>query len=291
MLLIIMIFKILLITSIYLINNVNSYNLIPNVKTRRLNTRKEVTVYEPNWTDKTTPSVMLFTGADGIIPPEIYNEFLSQLSSEKISVHVGINDEDSIREELEYMENNYSNITLVGHSSGCMGAIKACLNNNNIKQLILMDPVDNRFFTEFLKTMVKNNLPFFKDERSIQLSTIDKGVIINAARAYEWNIYPLRVPFIPTFSLKPDDVDFSDTQVVYIEAKDYGHADIIDRRWSNIMHSTAIVGNDNRSLESLNVYKEWLSKIISSVVYPVDDINKEIKDYGVNYKIKSGWYN
>ena len=115
MLLIIMIFKILLITSIYLINNVNSYNLIPNVRTRRLNTRKEVTVYEPNWTDKTTPSVMLFTGADGIIPPEIYNEFLSQLSSERISVHVGVNDEDSIRLFVSLQDWSWGQYLLMGN--------------------------------------------------------------------------------------------------------------------------------------------------------------------------------
>ena len=72
----------------------------------------------------------------------------------------------------------------------------------------------------------------------------------------------------------------------YIDtAHDYGHSDVLDTLWSDLMHVTLSRGNDNRDQEVLNEYLNWLAEEITNFICQNNNISK--KDiYNYCLKIK-----
>ena len=53
-----------------------------------------------------------------------------------------------------------------------------------------------------------------------------------------------------------------------IKAENYGHSDVLDIDYSNLMHSLRLsVGNNNRTKENLYQYHTWLAQVINSFKY------------------------
>ena len=79
---------------------------------------------------------------------------------------------------------------------------------------------------------------------------------------------PFGIPFIPFGSLKSKDLILSKKCKIYnIEAKNYGHCDILDYPYSNYMHrSRMAVGNSNRSHVNLNNYHKWAANLIKTKI-------------------------
>ena len=104
-----------------------------------------VKVFEPYNIEKNQTSCIIFyTGANSLIPGEIYSDFINKLASKNFSVHVSPNNQE-LSEDLVYqLTDEYREVIPVTHSSGCINAIKNCNKNRGIKKAIFMDPVDNR---------------------------------------------------------------------------------------------------------------------------------------------------
>ena len=177
----------------------------------------------------------------------------------------------------------------MGHSSGSMNAINLCNTNKNIKKIILLDPVDSR--------VISNNMPFdengdigfkinifnknkkeIKDKNknknknnknnNIVLKNTWSVLFLNAKKSYEWNLFPFKIPFIPVFSLDKNLIEFENDNgtIEYLEASEFGHTDILDSLWSDIMYSTISNGYEDRDSDKLSKYQDTLSFIIKSFI-------------------------
>ena len=126
-----------------------------------------------------------------------------------------------------------------------MSALNSCENNNLISKIILLDPV---------KT------PTFKREKD--LDYLKKVLILDAELSYKWKDGFPYVPFIPFLKINNDDLSVSNKKIRRIMIKNYGHTDLIDNPWRDIMHNLKISsGNNNRSYDSIKKYYNKLCKI------------------------------
>jgi hypothetical protein len=244
-----------------------------------------VKVFEPYNIEKNQTSCILFyTGANSLVPGEIYTDFINKLAGKNFSVHVSPNNQE-LSEDLVYqLCDEYKEVVPVTHSSGCINAIKNCNKNRGIKKAIFMDPVDNR---ELLKTFggYFNPLSFMnkKEEKAEKLKYMDNILFLNAKKSYEWKLYPFTVPFIPGFALKEEEIANKDTNIVKIEASDFGHSDILDNLWSDLMHGTISKGYETRDEEKLSEYRSWLASMIYDFVLNENIDDKNILE-DINYK-------
>ena len=115
-----------------------------------------------------------------------------------------------------------------------------------------MDPVDNSFMFDKLRG------------KPLKLKNIEKLLFLNAARSYEWNLSPTEfsAPFIPSFEIKPENLQLKKGEQQTIEASAFGHSDVLDKTWADIMHNTISKGSEDRDENVLNEYKLWLGTII-----------------------------
>jgi hypothetical protein len=248
-------------------------------------------IHCPSSDIKNASCVCLFTGANSIIPSDIYSDFIQELTSQNIATYVLTSDLETSKIVIGDNLEKYENVTLVGHSTGCVNALKMCNEFSKIKKLVLMDPVDNRILeraTKFnpmdkmMDMLVQNilvrlvsNQGYLNFEKSddgeetgdnFVLKNIEKVLIINAAKSYEWKLFPLTIPFIPAFGVKKDKlVSYNNNfEVSLLQANEFGHTDILNPLWSNFMHNTISKGHNKRDLHILSEYQLWLAQVISS---------------------------
>ena len=292
-----------------LLMNIDAFNIFP-LSVNKYNMKiddKKFRVYEPNINSKNELDCIIFyTGGSATIPPEIYNDFLTKLASYNISAYVAKSDNEINSKLLDKLSDKYKSITLVGHSSGSMNAINFCNTNENIRKLVLLDPVDNR--------VISNNMPFDengdiefkinifnrkqegnkkkKKNNNIVMKNTDNILFLNAKKSYEWNLFPFKIPFIPAFSLDKNMIEFDndDGIIEYLEASEFGHTDILDNIWSDIMYNTVSNGYQDRNSDKLSKYLNVISFVIKSfIVNDSEEFNNIISNdvfQHKNYLIK-----
>ena len=221
----------------------------------------------------TTPKILFFTGGNSFMPIDIYSDFISKLKKNyDVSVIKNSNsnfnkESSSIIEQLfDYTSEN--EIVPIGDSSGCTTLLNYCTKLKNVNKCILMDPVDNN--------LNKDNTYNF--ESILQ---------INAQKSYRWKTnenFPMnpmpKVPFIPAFAM--DTNKFKN--LTKLTVSEYGHCDILDTAFSNVMHNTFAEGNSNRN--SLVTYREFLVELIEKFInnenLDPENFNKFDIEYTIN---------
>lgn len=195
--------------------------------------------------------VLFFTGGNSFMPPDIYSDFINKLKKEnKLHIIKNSNKESiSVLEQIydySMSSNNIDDIILIGHSSGCTTLLNYCDKIPNVDKCILLDPVNNNI----------------KKDINIKLESL---LEINAEKAYRWEwTFPFpRVPFIPAFKMNPSLLN-NVKNYTKIEIANYGHCDILDTAFSNIMHNTVAKGNLNR--DSIDEYKNFIVYIINCYI-------------------------
>lgn len=245
--------------STILLSNVNSF--IP-----KFNTKNQL-VFEPFYDDENQKTVLFHTAVFNKMPNFIYSELIQNMNHDNLKV--------IIPGEKIKIKNIEDDLTIIGHSSGAICALDNC-KNKKVKNLILVDPVDNRDSD-------------FDDDEEIDLSNIEKALFIYTKKSYDWSIFPFTIPFIPEkYSLKPDSINISDNgSKCIIEVSKYGHCDILDKRWADLAHKTIAKGNENR--EEIYKYHKWLSYVFKTVAFDdidnIDNLDKKFK----NFKIKKSF--
>lgn len=190
-----------------------------------------------------TKCIIFFTGGSNLMSLSIYSEFLNRIKQIYPVYNIPLTN-NNINKKLNILNKKYDSIIFLGHSSGCTTAINNC--NNNINKLILLDPV---------KTPYYNN----KD-----INFLDNVLIINAEKSYKWNLLPPFIPFIPLFKLNYNDLIIDKNKIKVITIKNFGHCDIINRPWRDIMHYTRIsLGNNNRDNITISGYHNLIKEYIS----------------------------
>ncbi len=263
--------------------SINSYSLNSNLNVyKRVYDDKFIKVYEPkNINKKELTSLVFYTGANSMIPGDIYSNFVKSLTEFNFSVNIVNNHNDITNKFLYDINNQYKEIIALTHSSGYVNAIQTINNHKNINRAIFLDPVDNSKLVNFkmennfekLFTFINkfnnidnNNDNINNDDDDMKLNNIDDVLIINAGKSYKWSNF--QVPFIPVFSLNVDKLQENNKDLIIekIDAEEYGHSDILDSLWSDLMHVSLSKGNDNRDFENLDNYHTWLSKQIYDFV-------------------------
>ena len=245
--------------STILLSNVNSF--VPKFST------KNQLVFEPFYDDENQKTVLFHSAVFNKMPNFIYSELIQNMNEDNLKV--------IIPGEKAKIKNLEDDLTVIGHSSGAICALDNC-KNKKVKNLILVDPVDNRDSD-------------FDDDEEIDLSNIEKALFIYTKKSYDWSIFPFTIPFIPEkYSLKPDYINIGDNgSKCIIEVSKYGHCDILDRRWADLAHKTIAKGNENR--EEIYKYHKWLSYVFKTVAFDdidnIDNLDKKFK----NFKIKKSF--
>ena len=239
---------------------------------------KDIKVTEPIKVEKKdTYSIIFLTGGNNIMTNQIYSDFTNTLASHKFSVNFVPANFNNYQELVSDLNKDYKGVITLQHSSSTILSVEVSKLASGIKKLIFLDPVDNRiFFKEYRKI---NN--------KINLYSAKKVLFLKAKKAYEWNLNPPAIPFIPFLSLNPHSFNFNrKCKVLTIEATDFGHTDILDKSLGDFMHNSRIsVGNNNRNLEFINDYHKWLSKTIHYFCYHDSEIKNTLKYGKFNYNI------
>ena len=245
-------------------------NNLGSMITNRFNGNVKYVYENDNINKKQQACVLFFTGLNGIIPGEIYSDFLNTLSSNNISTYIADPSLEVNYDLLDDLVEEYSNVTVMGHSSGSVNAILACNSNRNVKTAILMDPVDNSKLVKEVK------------ER-LSLKYVEDVLFLNAARSYEWKINPneVKVPFIPTFRIDSNNLELKKGNSKTIEATEFGHSDILDNVWSDIMDRSISKGSDDRSEETMTEYRSWLANTIKNFITKeeIEEVVKKPEEY------------
>lgn len=223
----------------------------PNIVPKEHMQNNEIHVFEPNNANKQEiPCVLFFTGGNSLISHEIYSNFLATLSNKQLAVHTipfrySGSDFDKLVDQLK---TEYADIVAVSHSSGSVPLIDAISQNPIIKKVIMMDPIDARL----------------DRTKKIRLKHLKHLMIVRAEKAYEGE----NLSFIPGFlELGPDKLWLAqDCKIRVLDAEDYGHCDLLNPMYSNLIHQylrNICDGSANRSHDHLYEYIDWLTNQIT----------------------------
>ena len=228
-----------------------------------------VKVYEPADTDRKTMNALIFyTGANALIPGDIYSNFIRALNNYNFSVSVVPNENSVTTEFLYDVRDEYKELIPLTHSSGYVNAVKTINKQKKINKAIFLDPVDN-------SKLLDNSLALFFSNKETKLNYLNDILVLNAGKSYKGSIFPkLEIPFIPAFGVNIKKLEQSNPSLsIKVEtAENYGHSDVLDTIWSDLMHSTLSKGNDIREQEVLDEYLDWLAEKIYNFV------NKDSKE-------------
>ena len=102
------------------------YNLPVHLYSQNIKGINNIKIIEPLniQNKKDIPAFVFFSGLSGQIPSEIYNNFVNYVSSSGISCYLFNEDIDKSKNIIDYLNENYANVTIGGHSSGGAKAIK-----------------------------------------------------------------------------------------------------------------------------------------------------------------------
>lgn len=200
-----------------------------------------------------SPTCLVFyTGGNNMISPNIYSNFLNGFNNVDIYKLPNKYKKDEITEIYKELNKNYNNIVVAGHSSGCVKAIDNC--NTAVNKLVLLDPVKTPFWNN------RNNLNY-----------LENILVINADKSYKWSKIPPFIPFIPLFRLKFQDINIDKSKIKEITIKNYGHCDIINNPYRNLMHYSRIsLGHPRRKKQFILAYHKLLHKLIGDFIKPPD---------------------
>lgn len=209
---------------------------------------KEVYCAEPPYVERNVSTcVVFFTGGSSAMTPDIYETFLSTIVDRNLSVCVPSFRYPKLDLLMERLKQEFKEVVVAGHSSGCTVALNACA-RNRVKKVILMDPVNTRF----------NDTT-----RKFDIPNVGSILFLNAMKSYYTTFDPFGLPFIPIGIARLSFLRITpyilDTNVgcrfTHIEYPNHGHCDILSPTWSNLMHDTRLaVGNRVRTLEMFRSY-------------------------------------
>ena len=227
-----------------------------NIVKRKINDDSVLTYELENINKKETPCVLFFTGLNSLIPGDVYEELLTKLSLQGISTYVAESNVDSTNDLVDDLVENYANVTIVGHSSGCINGLIASNANKEIKSVVLMDPVDNSMFFQDIRG------------KTLTLKYVENLMFLNAAKSYKWELSPtsFSVPFIPGFKINEKNLKLKKGEYKFLEAVDFGHSDILDEPWSDVMLNSISKGSNDRDNTVLSEYKFWVSSRIKHFI-------------------------
>jgi len=232
-----------------------------------------VKVYEPiDMERKDMNALIFYTGANALIPGDIYSNFIKALNNYNFSVNVVPSENSATTEFLYDIRDEYKALIPLTHSSGYVNAVETINKQKKINKAVFLDPVDNS------KLFDNSVFSVFSDKETL-LTHLDEVLILNAGKSYKGSLFPkFEIPFIPAFGINIKKLEQSNPSlsVIVETAENYGHSDVLDTIWSDIMHTTLSKGNEIREQEVLDEYLDWLALQIYNFVNKDENKNDEL---------------
>jgi len=290
---------------------VYSFQNIPiHLYSKNINSVNNVKIIEPiEINNKDTPSFLFFSGLSGKIPNEIYNNFLNYISSSGISCFIINDDIHNCKKILNYMQDNYANVTIGGHSSGGAKAIKLISESLEINNLILFDPVDDRIIDNNKVSYLYNTF-FDKSQNEIEIKNIQNYLLVKAENSYKWKFFPPQMPFIPLFDINENTININDNIFIIkdeneeifdnddemikvkktitkkinvnkksFEIKNFGHTDLLDEYWAKNMRKLINDYNEEKTFDELNTYHKLNAYLVNQICYnQISDLKSNMEN-------------
>ena len=245
-------------------------------------------------TDTSSPrNVLFYTGKlRTALPSDIYNNFLNKLSETK-KVYIASSD---LEKNLALVNNiaKTETLSVISHSTSASDAIDLIkyLEKNaedvstNIAHLVLIDPIDHYYFKNNINLQQYNVFKYLEkmDDMEEQISSFieadklnlvfkaifkpgdnrnkklnKKTLILKSSISSRWKIFP-PIPPINKYSLNLNQLKNKKLKTI----ENYGHFDILDPTWSNIVHNTFSKGAASRENSNLENYHELLIEQINN---------------------------
>jgi hypothetical protein len=284
-------------------------------------------LYLPASNNNHNVKLLFFTGGNALMPADIYSDFIRKLENKYEVYTIKNSNKDAtvvIEQLLEY--SSQEEIVPIGHSSGCTTLLNYCTKLKNTNKCILLDPVNNNLNEEVIKRIRKtNNIQTIlqinaeksykwkfgneennkenkdytenKDNTESKDNTENKyynliesvSSVSNKVQFPSIPIFP-KMPFIPAFAMNVNEIFNNDVLLTKINVNDFGHCDILDTAFSNIMHNSFAEGNNNRML--LNDYKNLLIDIIDTYINSngnetfIEYLNDKNGKYNIDYIVE-----
>ena len=199
----------------------------------------------------------------------LYDSFLNIITKKSFDVYVPDSDLQPI---LDDINNTECDITLIAHSSSALTAISMSNMIDSIKTLVLIDPLDvNNKNNEKGRTVdydvddINSLSKPKKEDKKVEVTNLDKLLVVNTKKSNDWSVMPFIFP-VGMLALKPDRLVFDENVVQeVIKADDFGHFDILDDKWSNMIHNTLSRGCDDRDPAQLELFRAWVGNKINDV--------------------------
>jgi hypothetical protein len=104
----------------------------------------------------------------------------------------------------------------------------------------------------------------------------ERLMFLNAARSYKWDVSltKFNVPFIPGFRIDDKNLKLKKGVFNMIEAVDFGHSDILDEPWSEVMHNSISKGSEDRELNILSEYRYWLGSRVNNFIKDIEPVER-----------------
>ena len=199
----------------------------------------------------------------------LYDSFLNIMTKKSFDVYVPDTDLEPI---LDDINNTECDITLIAHSSSALTAISMSNMVDSIKTLVLIDPLDvnNKadkqgrtvdYDVDDINSLSKQK----KEDKKVEVTNLDKLLVVNTKKSNDWSVMPFIFP-VGMLALKPERLVLDENVVQeVIKADDFGHFDILDDKWSNMIHNTLSRGCDDRDPAQLELFRAWVGNKINDV--------------------------
>lgn len=228
-----------------------SFNKQIKVDTHRFLNGDQTKIIKSSNKNTQSTAIVFFTGGSSFISPSIYSNLFSNLANNNLTIYTpyfGFKEKDKF---IDCITKQHKSVLVAGHSSGCTTAINFCKNNKNIKKILLVDPVDTFF-----------------DQKVVNLPHINRVMFLIAGKTYKYSNDPPGIPFIPVLgydSVNKKLVLNNNNKVIFVNNNKFGHSDILDVPWSNLMHYTRLsVGHRIRDKRLLHTYHSWIGKLVKN---------------------------
>jgi len=237
------------------------------------------------------PSVLFYTGKlKNALPSDIYNSFLNKLADNRKIYIASSNLEKNLA--LINKITKKEKVSVISHSTSADDAIDLIKHieteekeEDNIENIILIDPIDHYYFKDNMSLNQYNvfkyldemddvedkissfieadkvNLVFksiFKPGNNKNKKINKKALIIKSSISNRWKIFP-PIPPINKYSLNLNKLKNKKIKTI----ENYGHFDILDPTWSNMVHNTFSRGSPSRDSSHLENYYDILIEHIN----------------------------
>jgi hypothetical protein len=196
------------------------------------------------------------------LPVDIYGEFKKSLQSNGFHVFQSsgnTNEDCNLINDMK-LADELDKVTLVSHSTGINNLLKVCDKVQSVDNVVFNENLED-YINDFIEsdkfTLLKDAIFKKNDKKFLTFDNIEKLLYISSKKSSRWKILP---PIPPIKRLFLDYNEIKSSNKTLITIPEYGHFDILDTQWSDMIHNSISKGSNFR--DTLTNYHDEISNYI-----------------------------